>query len=101
MAQGLEETGTRPCTWVLPKKLAWELDQLTGIKEHQAVGKDFWLCDSVIPLFQDPSLGCVQWWLPHSSRDRWIGHSLAWPNQPLHPSGMEEGWSAQSRLVLW
>lgn len=43
MAQGLEETGTRPCTWVLPKKLAWELDQLTGIKEHQAVGKDFWL----------------------------------------------------------
>lgn len=60
MAQGLEETGTRPCTWVLPKKLVWELDQLTGIKEHQAVGDDFWLRDSAIAQLQDLSLGCVQ-----------------------------------------
>lgn len=29
------------------------------------------------------------------------GHSLARPSQPQHPSGVEEGWSAQPRLGLW
>lgn len=102
MAQGLEETGTRPCTWVLPKKLVRELAQLTGIKEHQAVGEDFWLRDSAIAQLQDPSLGYVQCWLPHSGKDRSMdSHSLAWPSQCQHPSGVEEGWSAQSRLGLW
>lgn len=85
MAQGLEETGSRPCTWGLPKKLVQELDQLTGIKEHQAAGEDFWLCDSAITQFPRSFTGMCP--VPHPSKDRWMVTAWHGPANPCTPLG--------------
>lgn len=99
MAQGLEETGSRPCTWALPKKLVQELDQLTGIKEHQAAGEDFWLCDSAITQFQDPSLGCVQCLIP-ARTDGWSQPGMAQPTPVLLWGGGRMVSPAQTGFVV-
>lgn len=60
MAQGLEKTGTPPCKWVLPEKLARRVGQHAG--------RIFGPWDSAIAQLRAPSPGCIQGWLPSSQQ---------------------------------